>query len=405
MRIYYGWVVVACGILITCIGLGSAFSLAVFLQPMSEETGWSRTGISSAAMLVFLAMGIAAFFWGAMNDRHGTRPVVFCGGILLGISLVGASYATTVLQFQLFFGVVGGLAAGAFYAPLTAAATAWFVRHRSLAVALITSGIGIGSMTVSPLARALITAYDWRTALFILGCLGWVITLGCALLLRRPPPEAAEAEGARGGPASPAAPAGHGMTVAEALRTPQFAAIALTHFACCAAHSGPIFHMITYAIGCGIAPMAATTVLSVAGFSGLIGRIACGLLADRIGAKPIVLLGLSTQALSVGLYLVVDSLPAFYALSVLFGLSYGGVMPLYGILVRDYFGARIMGSVFGAVAMVSTLGMAIGPWAGGYVFDRFASYDWFYIASLAIGIGAVLIALTCRPPRAAAAAA
>lgn len=400
MRIYYGWVVVACGILITCIGLGSAFSLAVFLQPMSEETGWSRTGISSAAMFVFLAMGIAAFFWGAMNDRYGTRPVVFCGGILVGISLVGASYAETVLQFQLFFGVIGGLAAGAFYAPLTAAATAWFVKHRSLAVALITSGIGIGSMTVSPLARALITAYDWRTALFVLGCLGWGITLSCALLLRRPPPEIAAA-----GPAPAAAPAGHDMTVAQALRTPQFAAIALTHFACCAAHSGPIFHMITYAIGCGVAPMAATTVLSVAGFSGLIGRIACGLLADRVGAKPIVLLGLSTQALSVGLYLVVDSLPAFYALSVLFGLSYGGVMPLYGILVRDYFGARIMGSVFGAVAMVSTLGMAIGPWAGGYVYDRFASYDWFYIASLSIGIGAVLIALTFRPPRQMTAAA
>jgi MFS family permease len=155
--------------------------------------------------------------------------------------------------------------------------------------------------------------------------------------------------------------------------------------------------MVTYAIGCGVSAMAATTVYSVAGLAGLVGRIGCGLLADRTGAKPVLVIGLAVQALAVSLYLVVDQLGSLYALSVLFGLAYGGVMPLYAILVRDYFGARIMGATFGAVSMLASLGMALGPWAGGQVFDSFASYSWLYIGSLSIGLGAVLIALTFRP--------
>ena len=186
--------------------------------------------------------------------------------------------------------------------------------------------------------------------------------------------------------------------MAQVLRTPQFAAIALTHFACCAAHSGPIFHMVSYAIDCGVPSMTAATVFGVAGLASLSGRIVCGLIADRVGAKQTLITGLAVQALAVSLYLVTQGTVGFYALAALFGLSYGGVMPLYAILVREYFGGKIMGTAFGAVAMVSMLGMAIGPWAGGWLFDTFGSYFWLYIGSFGIGLGAVVIALTFRPP-------
>jgi len=144
-------------------------SLGIFLQPMSAATGWSRTSISTAALLNFLCMGATSFFWGALSDRFGTRLVVLCGGVLLGLGLVAASQATTVGQFQILFGGIIGVAAGSFYAPLIATATRWFTAHRSLAVALVSSGMGIGSMTVSPLARWIITNYDWRTAMLALG--------------------------------------------------------------------------------------------------------------------------------------------------------------------------------------------------------------------------------------------
>ena len=183
-------------------------------------------------------------------------------------------------------------------------------------------------------------------------------------------------------------------TAAQALRTPQFITLALAHFACCAAHSGPIFHMVSYAMICGIAPLTAVTVYSLAGFSGLGGRLLLGALADRIGAKPVLVGGLFVQALCDRDLSRGGQLGEFYALSVVFGLAYGGVMPLYAVLVREFFGARIMGTVFGAVSAFASLGMALGPWAGGLVFDTFHGYSWLHAGSFGIGLAAVAVALS-----------
>jgi MFS family permease len=145
--------------------------------------------------------------------------------------------------------------------------------------------------------------------------------------------------------------------------------------------------------------MAAATVIGVAGLASVGGRIVCGLLADRFGAKEVLIVGLLVQAVSISLYLFVRDLSAFYALAMVFGLAYGGIMPLYATLVREYFGGAIMGTVFGAVAMLSTIGMAIGPWTGGWVYDNLGSYFWLYVVSCGIGLGAVAIAFTFRPPQ------
>jgi MFS family permease len=155
MKLSYGWVVVSAGMLMTCIGIGAMLSLAVFLQPIAMETGWSRGGISTASTLNFLCMGGAGFAWGAMSDRLGPRVVVLLGSVLLGLGLVAASQATTPPQFQMTFGVIVGVAAGSFYAPMVAVASAWIEDRRNLAVALVSAGMGIGSMTVSPLAAGL----------------------------------------------------------------------------------------------------------------------------------------------------------------------------------------------------------------------------------------------------------
>src|SRR5262247_511977 len=371
--IFYGWFIVGAGIVITCIGVGAMLSLSVFLQPMSEAMGWSRTGMSTTALINWLCMGVSAFVWGALSDRFGTRAVVLSGGALLGLGLVTASRAATLGQFQLLFGVLVGAAAGSFFAPLVATTTRWFTKNRSLAVALVSAGLGLGSTVVGPLARWLITSYDWRTAMLVIGDLAWLLIIPAALLVREP-------AASRPGAASAGGEGGE-FTVTQALRTPQFAAIALTNFACCAAHSGPIFHMVTYAIDHGIPVMAATTVLSVAGLASLSGRIICGLMADRVGAKRTLVAGLAVQAIAVSLYLLTRDLAGFYAVAVMFGFAYGGAMPLYAIIVREYFGARIMGTVFGAVGAVATLGMALGPWAGGWLYDSLGGYFWLYMGS------------------------
>jgi MFS family permease len=392
-RIFYGWIIVAVGIVVTCVGFGAMMSLSVFLQPMAAAMGWSRTGIATAALLNFLAMSAGAFVWGMLSDRFGTRLVVLAGGLLLGAGLVTASRASTLGWFQLLFGVIVGVAAGSLYAPITATTTRWFTRNRTLAVALVSAGLSFGSTFMAPFARFLISSYDWRTAMLLIGDLVWLVVVPAALLIRNPPARAFASAAQTGTAGAPA------LTVAQALRTPQFAAIALTHFACCAAHSGPIFHMVANALDHGVAAMAAATVLSAAGAASFAGKIVCGLVADRVGAKRTLVAGLALQAVAISFYLVAGQLGSFYAVAVVFGLAYGGVMPLYAVVVREYFGERIMGSVFGAVSTVATLGMALGPVTGGWVYDAFGGYGWMFIGSASIGLGAVVIAVTFRPPR------
>jgi len=392
MKIFYGWVIVLVGIVVTCVGFGAMATLTVFLAPVADAMGWSRTGISTAALVNWLCMGAGAFLWGALSDRFGTRAVVLSGGILLGLGLVTASRASTLGQFQLLFGVLVGVAAGSFYTPMTATTARWFTRHRSLAVALVSAGLSVGSAVMAPLARWLITNYDWRSAMLVIGDLVWLVIIPAALLVRNPPTAARAAT-------TTASDRGDlDMTVAQALRTPQFAALALAYFACCAAHSGPIFHMVTNAIDHGITAMTATTVLSAASLASLSGKIICGLVADRVGAKRTLVAGLALQAVAVSLYLFTSGLSGFYAVALVFGFAYGGVMPLYAILVREYFGERIMGTAFGAVAFVSTLGMALGPWAGGWLYDTFGGYFWLFLGSFGIGLAAVAISATFRGP-------
>ena len=398
MTIYYGWVIVAVGGMVGGVGLGAMYSLSVFLQPMSEAMGWSRAGVSTAALLNWLGMGVGSLLWGALSDRFGTRVVVLSGGVLLGAGLVSASQASTLGQFQLLFGVLVGLAVGSFYAPMIATTTRWFTKHRSLAVSLVSAGLATGAMTAGPVTRWMIVSFGWRTAMLIIGDVAWLLVIPAAFLVRNAPAQVgATATTLASAEDSP-------LTVAQALRTPQFAAIALTHFACCAAHSGPIFHMVTNAMDHGVPAMAAASILSVAGLAALSGRILCGLIADSIGAKRTLLAGLAIQAVAVSLYLVTRELPTFYLVALVFGFAYGGVMPLYAVLIREYFGARIMGTTFGAAAFISTLGMALGPWAGGWLYDAFGSYFWLFVGSFGIGLGAVAIAFTFRPPAEALAA-
>jgi MFS family permease len=391
MKVFYGWVIVGAGAAVTCVGFGAMMSLGVFLQPMAEAMGWSRTGIATAAMLNFLFMGAGAVMWGSLSDRLGTRTVVLSGGLVLGLGMVLASRAGSLLQFQLLFGAMVGVASASFYAPMTALTTRWFTRHRSLAVALVSAGLSVGSTIMAPLAGWLIATYGWRTAMLVIGDLVWVVVIPVAFLVRNPPRPAAGSPGGVSGPPE--------LTIGRVLRTPQFAAIALTHFACCAAHSGPIFHLVSHAIDRGVPAMAAATILSVGGLASLAGKLVCGVVADRLGAKRVLVAGLALQAVAISLYLFTSGLAGFYVLGLAFGIAYGGVMPLYAILVREYFGERLVGTIFGAVSLMATLGMAIGPLTGGWLYDALGSYAWMFIGSSAIGLGAVAIAVTFRPPR------
>src|SRR6185295_7671229 len=239
----YGWVMVALGAFMTCIAVGAMFSLAVFLQPITRDTGWSTTAVSGAMTLNFLAMG-------------------------------------------------------------------WISERRGLAVALVSVGVGVAPVTMSPFAAWLITQMDWRHAQAVIAALVWATLVPAALFVRRPPAEPA---------AAPGAPEGPPMKLRDAFLSAPFIVLALTFFACCAAHAGPIFHTVTYAMTCGIAPLAAVTVYSVEGLAGLGGRLALGVAADRLGVKRVLIAGLVIQALAAFAFISASRLGEFYAVAAAFG--------------------------------------------------------------------------------------
>jgi len=391
----YRWVIVAAGGLLGCIAIGAMFSLPVLLTPISHDTGWSVTGVSSAMTISFLAMALGSMAWGSLSDRFGTRVIALIGSAVLAASLALASRATSLLAFQLLFGLMVGGATAAIFAPMMACVTGWFDTQRSLAVSLVSAGMGMAPMTMSPLVAWLVSSHDWRTTLQIVAAIVAVVMIPTSLLVRRPP----ALEAAQPAASASDAPA---MEVGQAIRSPQFVILLLTNFFCCATHSGPIFHTVSYAVSCGIPMIAAVTIYSVEGLAGMGGRVAFGVLGDRFGAKRVLVAGLLAQAFGALAYFFVRELAAFYAVAAAFGFIYAGVMPLYSVLARENFPLRMMGTVIGGTAMAGSLGMAIGPLAGGMIHDAFSDYRWLYLGAWMIGLGAFLIAMTFRPfPKAA----
>ncbi|MEO6744380.1 MAG: MFS transporter [Caldimonas sp.] len=401
LRTHYRWIIVAAGGALGCVAIGGLFSLPVFLRPIAQDTGWSTTGISTAMTLAFVALALGSIGWGYLSDRVGPRIVVLAGSVLLATGLALASLATSLLAFQVLFGVVVGISAAAIFAPLMACVTGWFDTRRSLAVSLVSAGMGMAPMTMSPLAAWLIEGHDWRGSLQIIAALSAAVMVPLAMLIRRPPALAQDASAATSGAAPEPA-----LSVGQAMRSAPFLILVLTSFLSCATHSGPIFHTVSYAVTCGIPLMAAVSIYSLEGLAGMGGRLVFGLLGDRFGAARVLVLALLAQAIVVLGYVYARELGSFYTVAALFGFTYAGVMPLFAVIARENFPLRMMGTVIGSTTMASSLGMALGPVLGGFIYDTFTSYAWLFVGAFALGIGAFLAALAfARLPRRQTAAA
>jgi MFS family permease len=388
----YRWVIVAAGGLLGCVAFGAMFSLPVFLRSIAQDTGWSITGVSSAMTIAFVTMAVGSIAWGSLSDRLGPRIVVLAGSILLAAGLALASRTRSLLAFQLLFGLLIGGSTSAIFAPMMACVTGWFETRRSLAVSLVSAGMGMAPMTMSPLAAWLVTHQSWRASMLVIAALVAAVMIPVSFLVRRPP--ALESHSAAKAAQPDSAPA---MSRGQALRSPQFLILMITNFFCCAAHSGPIFHTVSYAVTCGIPLMLAVSIYSVEGLAGLGGRVAFGLLGDRFGAKRVLVIGLLVQAFGTLAYLMARELATFYTVAAMFGFIYAGVMPLYSVIARENFPLPMMGMVIGGMAMAGGLGMSTGPVVGGMIYDAYDSYSWLFIACFCLGIGAFLIGMTFKP--------
>jgi MFS family permease len=313
------------------------------------------------------------------------------GTALLVASLLLASVAPNLYVFQLVFGVSMGVSIAAFFAPLMSTVTGWFETQRGLAVSLVSAGIGLAPVTMSPLAAQLISIYDWRHSMMILAGIAAVLMAPACLLLQRPPALVQPAMQLSISDEQP------NLTVKQAFLSAPFIILFLTNFFCCATHSGPIFHTVSYAVACGIPLVTAVTIYSIEGLAGMPGRLVFGVLADKIGAKWIMVGGLLVQAIGAMGYFFAHDLAAFYATAAIFGFIYSGVMPLYSVLLRENFPLRILGTLMGGLGLAGGLGMATGPLLGGWIFDTTGNYGWLYLSSFGMGLGAFMISMFFKP--------
>ena len=391
----YGWVVALASFSILAVSTGTILTFGVFLKPLLNEFGWTRGQTSLAYSLNWIVFGLFSPFVGALSDRINTRSVVLAGGIVYGAGMLLASQTRSLWQLYVFLGFMTGMGMSAFLAPLTAMIMKWAGHRKGLAVGFISSGSGVGSFVIPPLARHLISTSGWQGAFEGLGVVALVVILPAALLLRDMP-----GEKNRGDAASHSA----GIQPKRGGRWKLFHDGPFWHlfsinFLCCASHSIPLLHVVSYATDLGVPNMAAASILSIAGATSVLGRLGMGVVADRMGVRRMLVAALAVQGGMIFWLMGAGAVWTFYVFAVFFGIAYGGVMPLYAVLAREYYGEGVMGTIYGGILLGATLGMALGGFLGGVIFDAAGNYSLAFVLSLVIGAMAVSMAALLRSPK------
>jgi MFS family permease len=390
----YAWTRLFAALVLSGIGGVGMWSVIVALPAVQAEFGVARSAASLPYTVTMICFGLGGILMGRLSDRLGIIVPVVGGALTLGLGYAVASQATSLGQFILAQGLLVGVAGSATFAPLLADTSLWFTRHRGMAVAIIASGSYLAGTVWPPVVQHFIESAGWRRTYLGIAvfCVATMVPL--ALCLRRPSPRT-EAPSATTG-FVPRSPRPLGMSPA-ALQT----VLVIAGLSCCVAMSMPQVHIVAYCadLGHGAAPGAQMLSLML-GF-GIVSRLASGWICDHIGGRRTLLLGSSLQALALVLFLPFHGLTALYVVSALFGLSQGGIVPAYAVIVRELFPPEEAGVRVGTVLMATVFGMALGGWMSGVIFDLTGSYHAAFLNGILWNVLniAIAVGLLRRPAR------
>lgn len=395
----YAWwrLVIALG-LATIGGIG-LWSAVVALPAIEAEFGVDRGGASIPYFATMVGFAIGGVLMGRLTDKMGVRTPVILGAISIGVGYMAASFATSMWQFVLAQAVlIGMFGSSATFGPLVADVTLWFVRRRGIAVAIVASGNYLAGTVWPPILQLAIEAYGWRVAHFGIGafCLATMLPLALALGKRTISEETEIRASGR-----------HMAAKLQLSPSKVQALIVVAGFACCMAMAMPQVHIVAYCLDLGYGVARGAEMLSLMLGLGIVSRIVSGWIADRIGGVRTLLLGSALQCLALLFYIPFDGLTSLYIVSALFGLSQGGIVPCYALIVREYFPAREAGARVSLVLMTTIAGMAVGGWMSGEIYDLTQSYQMAFLNGIAwnllnMSIMLWLLAGSPRPTRAAA---
>ena len=368
--------------LMTIGGVGM-YAMAVALAPVQAEFGVARGDASLPYTLTMIGFGIGGILMGRLADRFGIVVPVMIGALGLGAGFVLAGTAPSLVQFSFAHGVlIGLLGCSATFAPLVADTSLWFNRRRGIAVAICASGNYLAGTVWPPILQYAFDTVGWRATYVGLGCFCTATMLLLALVLRRRPP-ALESSAVRSFSQSER-PLGLSPNALMAL-------LMIAGVACCVAMSMPQVHIVAYCGDLGYGAARGAEMLSLMFGFGVLSRLAFGFVTDRLGGLRTLLLASVLQAIAIALFIPFDSLVSLYIVSALFGVFQGGLVPQYAIVVREYFAPREAGVRVGIVLMSTLLGMALGGWISGAIFDVTGSYQAAFVNGLAWNIVNIVI--------------
>ncbi|WP_119303133.1 MFS transporter [Dongia deserti] len=380
------WRRLAAALALATIGGVGLWSSVVVLPTIEAEFGVDRGGASIPYTATMVAFAFGGAMMGRLADRFGIMMPLILGSIMLGIGYVVAASAGSYWSFVVAHAVlIGGLGSSSTFGPLVADISHWFLQRRGIAIAIVASGNYLAGTIWPPILQHAIETIGWRYAFMGLGVFCMATMLPIALLLRRKAPADHGTPSTNGAHAT--------ITTMPAPPLVLQGLLMLAGVACCVAMSMPQVHMIAYCGDLGYGPARGAEMLSIMLGLGVVSRLASGLIADRIGGVGTLILGSTLQCLALLLYLPFDGLASLYVIAGLFGLSQGGIVPSYALIVRQYFPAGEAGGRIGLVLMATVIGMALGGWMSGEIFDWTGSYQAAFLNGIAWNLLNMSVAL------------
>ena len=366
------------------LGNSSMYVVSVVLPAVQAEFGVGRASASLPYTLMMVCLGLGGLVTGRLADRHGLTPVLWLGALAVLGGFVGAAFSGSIWAFGIAHAVMGFIGSSATFAPLLADTALWWNRRRGIAVAVCASGNYVAGALWPPIVQYGIDTIGWRPTYMALGVVCGLGMLALSLRMRqRPPAIQAAAVGASTMPVDRARPFGLAPGAAMAL-------LCVAGVACCVAMAMPQVHIVAYCTDLGFGAAQGAQMLSLMLACGIVSRLVFGLICDRIGGIRTLLLGSALQGVALLLFLPYDGLVPLYIISALFGLFQGGIVPTYAIIVREHFEPAQASVRVGAVIMATLVGMALGGWLSGWIFDITGSYH----AAFVNGIGWNLLNLS-----------
>jgi OFA family oxalate/formate antiporter-like MFS transporter len=397
LRFFYGWVVVIAAFLVTFISFSIRYSFGIFSDSLLEEFGWTETLIFGASLFSTIVGGLSNIVMGRLSDRYGPKITFGVNGFLVGLGLVLCSQISALWQLYVFSSLLIGVGMGVAFAPTMATTSRWFDKRRGLALGIVTSGIGIGTLVMSPAITHFISAYGWRSAYLIVGFIAWIILVSAAFMLKSGPVKnnaLSHDKNRKEGKNS-----NEGWGALEAAKTRSFWLVLFSNSLWNLCLQMVMFHIFLYARrGIGTSSMVAAGVLSLIGVGSIFGRIAVGAASDRIGTKRVWLFSLVCQVVTMFWLTEAKNVWMLYVFAPLFGFSYGGLVPLIPAIDAEFFGTKNLGAIIGLIGIGATIGGALGPFLGAYMFDLTGSYYLAFLLGAVATVVATILAIPAKKP-------